>query len=340
MTEALLLPRSIASAAILAEVATEHGMELAEILRGTGIDPTVLDDIEAEIQPRQELQMVANIVAVLGDVPGLGLLTGQRYHLATHGIWAFAVISSPTVRAALATAIDYMDIGSSFFGWRFVEHDAGADIVIDTSTVPDNVRTFLIERDVACVVTADRDAFGQLRPLDRIELSYPEPSYSHMHREILGCEPLFGTPVTRLTVSAEMLNLAMPQANPHTAALAERQCAELLQRRRARSGFAAQVRAALLAHGAGVSQQQVAGALRMSVRTLRRRLDEEGTSFRELADETRHMLAEELLTIGATVEDVAGRLGYADASSFSHAFIRWSGTTPGRFARDARGGRR
>jgi AraC-like DNA-binding protein len=48
------------------------------------------------------------------------------------------------------------------------------------------------------------------------------------------------------------------------------------------------------------------------------------------------MLAEELLPIGATVEDMAERLGSADASSLTHAFTRWTGTTPRCFARTAR----
>ncbi|MFX0578462.1 AraC family transcriptional regulator [Nocardia nepalensis] len=336
MTEALLLSRSISSAAILAQIATEHGMESREILHGTGIDAPALADVEAEIQARQELQMVGNIVAAIGDVPGLGLLAGSRYHLATHGIWAFAVISCPTVRAALYTAIAYMDVGSSFFGWRIAEHETGADIILDTARVPEAVRTFLIERDVACVMTADRDAFGELRPLDRIELPYPEPGYVHMHREILGCEPVFDAPAARLTVGADTLNLPMPQANPYTAALAERQCSELLQRRRERSGVGGRVRAALIARGTSASQDEIAAELRMSIRTLRRRLGDEGTGFRELVDETRQLLAEELLAIGATVEDVAERLGYGDASAFTHAFTRWTGTTPGKFARTMR----
>ena len=67
---------------------------------------------------------------------------------------------------------------------------------------------------------------------------------------------------------------------------------------------------------------------------LRRRLEEEGTSFRALLDEVRETHAEELLTRGAVpVEDVAFRLGYAEASSFIHAFKRWKGVTPTAFLR-------
>jgi AraC-like DNA-binding protein len=67
---------------------------------------------------------------------------------------------------------------------------------------------------------------------------------------------------------------------------------------------------------------------------LRRRLAESGTSFQELLDEVREALAQELLTTLA-VEDVALRLGYAEASSFIHAFKRWKGVTPAVYARRA-----
>jgi AraC-like DNA-binding protein len=79
---------------------------------------------------------------------------------------------------------------------------------------------------------------------------------------------------------------------------------------------------------------EVARQLGVSTRTLRRRLDEEVTSFRALLDEVREALADELLTRGAVpVEDVAVRLGYAEAASFVHAFRRWKGVTPTAFLR-------
>ena len=66
---------------------------------------------------------------------------------------------------------------------------------------------------------------------------------------------------------------------------------------------------------------------------------EENTTFRDLADEVHRMLAEELLATGAlSVEDVALRLGYAEATSFIAAFKRWTGTTPGAYRRARRSG--
>lgn len=63
--------------------------------------------------------------------------------------------------------------------------------------------------------------------------------------------------------------------------------------------------------------------------TLRRRLDDEGSSYRLLLDEVRQALAEELLATGAIrLEEIAERLGYGEVSNFIHAFRRWKGMTP------------
>ncbi|WP_181063319.1 AraC family transcriptional regulator [Nocardia nova] len=336
MAPRLNLPRSIASAAILTRLATEHGMEITHCLAGTGITPSMLDDPAAEILAHQELRLVHNVVTTIGHIPALGLQAGCRYDLLDHGIWAFAVLSSPTVRHGWRIGVELMDISYSFARWRFDERDDEAVASADYSPVPPELRTFLLERDLAETMTVDHQVFGWTVPPTKVELSCPAPEYIDEFTALLGSQPEFDAPVTRLHFNRDVLDLPMPQANSHAAAIAERQAFDIMQRRRAREGVGATVREILLSRGVTIGQKEVAAELRISVRTLRRRLDDEQTSFRELLDETRQLLAEELLTIGTTVEDVADRLGYADASSFTHAFTRWTGTTPGRYARTRR----
>ncbi len=84
------------------------------------------------------------------------------------------------------------------------------------------------------------------------------------------------------------------------------------------------------------SQPEIAGALNISVRTLRRRLSEEGTTFRELSDETSALLAQELLAAGLTAEQTSLRLGYSSGSAFAAAFRSWKGQTPHQYARSCR----
>lgn len=75
---------------------------------------------------------------------------------------------------------------------------------------------------------------------------------------------------------------------------------------------------------------QVAVRLMVSGQTLRRRLHEEGTSFRMIAERVRRDAALASLDGGhETIADLARRLGYSEASAFNRAFQRWTGCTPG-----------
>ena len=77
------------------------------------------------------------------------------------------------------------------------------------------------------------------------------------------------------------------------------------------------------------SADQVAALFSMHSRTLTRRLETHGTSFKALADEGRFEIAVQMLrNTSLDVQGVAAVLDYADASAFTRAFRRWSGTTP------------
>jgi AraC-like DNA-binding protein len=330
------LLRSPASAALLTDLAGEHGVPAEVVLAGTDIPNATLRDPEAEITAGQELRLLRNLIAALGDVPALGLEAGTRYHAAAHGIWGFAVLSSPSVRDALDIAIRFFELSFSFAEVRQEIQGDRVTIVIDDRDTPEDVRRFLAERDLAGLATLQRDLLGTVVVADAFRVRLPQPAYVDRYVEVTGNLPEFDADLTSVTISSQILDLPLPQANPHTATMCERQCVELLQRRHARLGIAGEVRDLLARRSAITDQEDVARELNVSVRTLRRQLAEEGTSFRELSAEVSRLLAEELLGSGLSVEEVAHRLGYSGASAFTHAFRRWHGVTPGQFARSAR----
>ncbi len=83
----------------------------------------------------------------------------------------------------------------------------------------------------------------------------------------------------------------------------------------------------------------MARLMNTSPRTLKRRLQEEGTTFRALLAQARGAMAETLLgDAGLSLADVAERLGFSDLSSFSQAFKRWYGVPPGAYRSAAQRG--
>ena len=74
---------------------------------------------------------------------------------------------------------------------------------------------------------------------------------------------------------------------------------------------------------------ELAEALRMTERTLRRKLRAEGTGPRELLDEVRHERALALLEEGQrSLDEIAYVLGFSGAGAFRRAFRRWTGVAP------------
>ncbi|TDV57376.1 AraC family transcriptional regulator [Actinophytocola oryzae] len=325
-------PRSIAGTGLLVRFGTDRGVPPERLLAGSGLTTTGLSNPRAEVTAHQELRVVRNLAAAL---PEAGLAVGREYHATTFGILGFAFISSPTMRDAVAVALRYLDLSFTFSIPSVSIVDGEVLLTIDDRLLPDDVARFLVERDLAAIHTVIDELVPGGVPLTGVDFRFPPRVSDEEYREVFGLAPEFGCRATVARFAAAYLDEPLPQANPHTVAMCEAQCRELVSSRRARTGMAHEVRELLSGFGAVSAQMtDVARRLGVSTRTLRRRLEDEGTSFRALLDEVREALAEELLTRGAVpVEDVAYRLGYAEASSFIHAFKRWKGVTPSAFLR-------
>jgi AraC-like DNA-binding protein len=85
------------------------------------------------------------------------------------------------------------------------------------------------------------------------------------------------------------------------------------------------------------SKEAIARKVAMSPRNLQRHLAHEGTSFKTLLNDARVHLARNYIEEGRlSVTEIAFVLGFADTSTFSRAFKRWTGMSPKHFAERAR----
>ena len=163
----------------------------------------------------------------------------------------------------------------------------------------------------------------------------PAPVSLELHQRLFGSATLhFASPIAGFRLSNAVLALPLSSARPSLArelrTRSDSQLAEL-----AESGpIAVKVRE-LIRSGArsGVpTAESVAGRLGLSLRTMSRRLEGEGTSYRALSHEARASIARDLLAENRfTVAEIAEKLGFSDTSSFQRAFRRWYGVAPTRY---------
>ncbi len=323
------LPRSSASALLLVRIGKDHGVQPKVALRGTGFDEPTLAQTSTMVTPRQEVRIVRNLLGAVDRPEWLGLESGQHYHLTTYGVWGLALLSSPTPRAALEVGVAYVWLTFALCEHRVDRETGSTRLVIDGSELPRDVRRFYTDREVSSAVHTAR----QLVPwpvLAAVHLSGPPPPDASRYADVLGLEPEFGASECSILYDESALDRPLPQSDPLAAQAAAESCRELLQQRRSRTGVTGEVRDCIVNRLREMPDiEGVAGDLHVSSRTLRRRLTAEGTSFRELVDEVRELLAEELLITGAmSVEQIGEQLGFATTPSFSTAFKRWKGVSP------------
>jgi AraC-like DNA-binding protein len=271
------------------------------------------------------------------------LQAGLRYRATMMGAWGFAVLTSRTFREAIEIGHRYFDLTYSFNRPGFEIVGRQARLLLDGCDNPDDLRGALIERDWAALAAMQRDILGSVVPIQQLHLRAPSPAYADAFEPIFGVVPEWSAATDSIGYDVALLDMAGPFADRLGFGFSEELCRTLLEYRRAHSGLAGQVRSRILPRpGELAVMPSVAAELGMSPRTLRNRLGREGTSYRELVEEVRRGMAEQLLAANnLTLDEIAERVGYADTSSFIAAFKRWSGVAPGKYrTRVPAGGKR
>lgn len=324
--------RGPSSVALMHRLAVRRGIDGARCLRAAGIDEATLRDAAGLITLRQELSFIGAMLESVERPAEFGLEVGSRYPLTIYGVWGLAIISSATVRESMDVADRFIDL--TYACTRITHKVAGSRFFIeyDDFDVPENVRQFALARDIAGAHVIWNESFDPVR-IERCQLRLPRPLDTSPYERIYGITPEFDAPYTRFTFDGRYLDVRLPSASPLTAETSLIKCRDLQDRLRSQLTVAGRVREELLGNDYNQSQERVAAALNLSVRTLRRQLAEEGTSFRLLSEEVRMRKAEEYLAAGLSVQQVSNRVGYGDPSSFIRAFIRRNGDSPRRWTR-------
>ena len=331
--------RPVVAARQLCVVAAEMGVPVADVLAGTSVTQTELEDPEGDVSAADEIAMARNVLRLAPEPAGIGVAVGGRINLTNLGMFGFAAMACGTLRELISVGLRFFSLSTLHVSIELSEGHAESEIVLDAGHLPDDVRRFFVERDIAGVV-ATVPAFVHpvlARYVDRIrfELAADEEYLRPLLDSVAIRDVEFDCQRSVIRAPTEMLDEPLPQADPHTLAVCVAECEQILERRQRRHGLSARVRSVLLsAPGEMPGLDGVAASLHMHPRTLRRRLAEEDTSFRAITNDVRATLATELLSqVGLTVEQVARRLGYAETAAFNHAFSRWFGVAPNEYRR-------
>jgi AraC-like DNA-binding protein len=314
---------------VLVQLLEQEGTPAATLLANSGISASSMSSYATRVSFRQKL-IVFNNVMRLTKTPSIGLLAGQQVNFSHIGILGYALISSATFGKGLELGFKYIKLAG-----------------------PVLRKTMSIENDMVLLEGKDPLSLGELLPLTtelwfsamhslmtdmlgrppssrRIELPYPAPPYYQQYADLFQCPVKFDSNAIKWYIDAELLAQPMPNANPLTAQACAQTCNNLLADLERQDDLEHQIRSMLLNNPARFSSiEEIARHHHISSRTLRRRLKVLGTSYQNIVDDTRRRLAIQYLeNTELTIEEIAERVGFSEATNFSQAFKRWTGTSP------------
>ena len=195
----------------------------------------------------------------------------------------------------------------------------------------------LAEYQLASWAVLGRQVLGdQARPT-LCRFKHPAPTETGEFDRVLGCPSEFGTERNEMTFPASTLEAPFQTANPLLGDILFQELKRLEDRliddsdlvRRCTRWITTEIHA-----GRDANLDGLAAELRVGRRTLRRRLEAEGTTHRALVDDVRRELAMSHVEEGKlSLDEISFLLGFSETSAFRRAFKRWTGHTPSQHRR-------
>jgi AraC-like DNA-binding protein len=312
-----------------------RGVDPQRVLEQVGLCESQLHDPALRIPNRQAQAFWERAAEASGD-PAFGLHVAEGISPAMLNLFTYLASTSATPREACQRSSRYLRLINDALEINLRVDGSRSICTNELQGFP--VTPSVAEYAIALMVRSAPIVMGGPGPIEAW-FAHEEPDYVSEYHRVLGVPVRFGAPVTALVGESAHLDEPLPKADSALCRMLERHATELLARIPPNHGFAHAVRQRIAQElGSGnPGAEAVAEALGVSVRTLRRRLNDEGTSHQQLLDEVRSGLAQRMLgERGLSVNEVAFLLGFSDASAFHKALRRWTGRSAGESVREIR----
>jgi len=331
----------------IANAIESYGHESQPLFEELGLDPLLSYDPSAHYPIDKVYALLQRAVDVTGDdafglkvsrflpntyVPALNMLVATSENL-LRGFEAtcrFFQVINDVIELKLTCGEDSV----------FLEYDLVQDI---EKLLPTDIQQWMpavaVDATFAGLVDNVRNTLDPNFKVKHVYFKHPKPTNAQAFDDLFKAPISYEQPSDRLEFDREVLTAPLITANPELAQVNEQILKNLLE-----SANQNQIITEIQLHildqikQGEPSQEDIAKSLHLSARQLRRKLQQSGTSYAQLLQDTRHDLAKKYLLQGSlTVCEIAQLLGFNDQSNFSKAFKRWQGSSPASYRKQKLG---
>jgi len=318
----------------LMEAAAQRGVTAQALEHAASLPAGALEPLPDSL-PADDYVRLLDIAAELANDPHFGLHVGQCVKLGTYTVYGLILLSCR----------DFGQVFEQTMRYEQLAHDLGrSSITIDDDTAHytwhsnyGSAQRHLVDSVFSGIRVFSNWLAGITLPANELRLMH-DGGPSDLREEyvrVLGDMPVFGAEANVASFNAAMLTWPVPNADVSLYPVLQQHAEQLLQQRAvSQPAITQQVHAAIvarLAHGQ-VRLATIADELKLSPRTLQRKLSEAGATFQQVLDQARFALAKDYLRRPElSLIDIAFLLGYQEQSAFNHAFKEWAGVNPGAY---------
>ena len=316
---------------LMMQIARSYKLDPAPLLESSGINPAAVADPNKRI-PFDRVETFYESVADLIPDPSFGLKTAEFWHPTQMGALGYAWMTSDSLRSAFERLTRFIKVVNSVSMIELEETRDGLSLIIN-HTGNAAVHSFRIDGAMGMLLAmvqlnAGRSFHPQLLTITHLEPVDAGPFYS-----LFQCPIQFGTESNRFTISAADADAPRSCSNTQLALLHDQILVKYLADLE-KENVVERTKASIIDNlpSGNISDAIVAQSLQMSERTLQRRLREFGTTFKSILNEVRVDLANSYIRDSRlTLTEISYMLGFAEISTFSRAFKRWTGQPPSAF---------
>jgi AraC-like DNA-binding protein len=331
-----LSPTSISvSVTVLAQMflyLTALKVDIDEFLCSLGLDPQAVQQPDTRI-PVETYLLIQDEAALYTHDPYFGLHMGEFAEAGSWSILGYMMMNCKTLGEAFEKSGRYSRIIGNLIEARAEPRLNKVKFVFFTPPHAPKMSRHCFDATFSSSVRLMRTLTGtDLSPLD-VTFIYPEPESTAEYERVFRCPVRFGQKDNSVSVDWSIGSTPILMANPGLLAYFEKYAQDFLAEMDRKSEQTRAVTKIILARldDERLSIDKVAREMSVSVRTLQKRLEDEGVVFSDLLKDTRHKLAQNYLRENYSVEQITYLLGFSEPSVFRKAFKKWSGVTPGEY---------
>ncbi|MBD1557820.1 AraC family transcriptional regulator [Vibrio sp. S9_S30] len=318
--------------ALLLSVLNERGINTTPLLKSTGLEKLDWQNPQCQITYSDKLVLFGKVNRIWGN-DGLGLTLGELAKFRHFGVLGYAILSSQSVEEAVKTGFKYLRLNGPVFAVKVTNDDDIASIRIKNTLDIGELLPFCTEYFLSAIASLFEEMTNVKLDTIDLHLPYAEPTYADQYQDRFRCQTHFNSTQFELRFDASILQRPLKSHHSDTLKTCLKSCDAIMNTLESPHLLTNQIKAMLYQSAGGFpSIEDIAAHFGCSSRTLRRDLAKHDTGFQALLNQVRCELAKEyLIHTELSVDEIAHRLDYSDATNFRRGFKNWTGRTPQTF---------